>query len=379
MNTEVQKLKKCTKCGKRKPVTEEYFYRHSRCKDGFRGQCKICVNARINKSYVRKPIIIKPADHSKRDAAIYHMYYNTECNNPMKRQMLAIFYDITETELNQIIKTEDEKQMKLKWTDEKNTELLSLFNMGNNIKQLAATYGTTPHNIENRISILRKAQKPEGKPATINEDFEKEFPRSPIDSNDSYADCAPENISDIDTGEDVSGINAKIRDLCETPDPITTLQYGIDFGSKSGERTVCTPIKVETPKPDYTESLIETLREELEDNHVHWLKLNEILSEQEKTIYDQDDVIVKQNKLIIMGEPKPVPVPKQRTVFDEAHAALWSLESSAKRNGVTPVDIIIKIDPKRIIAETGSLEYGMISINKKNPLSGTAIPTSGEA
>ena len=221
-----------------------------------------------------------------------------------------------------------------------------------------------------------RANKPEGKPATINEDFEKEFPRSPIDTNATYADCAPDEPQAPET---VKNLNAKIRDLCETPDPITTLQYGIDFGSKSGDRTVCTPIKVETPKPDYTESLIETLREELEDNHVHWLKLNEILSEQEKTIYDQDDVIVKQNKLIIMGEPKPVPVPKQRTVFDEAHAALWSLESSAKRNGVTPVDIIIKIDPKRIIAETGSLEYGMISINKKNPLSGTAIPKSGEA
>jgi 5-methylcytosine-specific restriction endonuclease McrA len=35
-------LKKCKKCGNEFPATEEFFYVHKECKDGFRPECKAC-------------------------------------------------------------------------------------------------------------------------------------------------------------------------------------------------------------------------------------------------------------------------------------------------------------------------------------------------
>jgi hypothetical protein len=59
------KIKKCTKCGKEKPVTLEYFYKKPDNKDGFCHDCKVCkksyyeankeVIAERKKSYYRSP------------------------------------------------------------------------------------------------------------------------------------------------------------------------------------------------------------------------------------------------------------------------------------------------------------------------------------
>lgn len=348
MNTVVQ-LKKCLRCGQTKPATLEYFYSQKNGKYGFRSPCKLCIGINNN-----APIAVKPKDHTHRNENIYRTYYKTTCDNPTKKQMLAQFYDISVSELNKIIKTEDEKMAYRKWTDADNEQLLSLADIGKTKEELAVMFGTSPHNIENRILKLRKAQKPTSDPtpneivdpvatygdteliqeepvkaATINEEFEALFPIP--------AKPAP-------------GVNAKIRELCETPEP-------------------------PKPKPDFTESLIETLREHLEDNNTTINRLYHDFAEIDDKNMDLDFEL----RDLRPDKPKVKSALKQRTVFDEAHAVLWSLESFAKKNNVLPIDIVLKINSQRIIAETGSLEYGMISINKKNPLAGTAIPTSGEA
>ncbi|MHB1152070.1 MAG: hypothetical protein ACYCWE_09765 [Eubacteriales bacterium] len=286
---------------------------------------------------------------------IYKLYRKTEYDSPKLLKVLADVCSITVTELNQIIKDGDEKSMPkgTRWTDEQHDIYEHMTSENAKPADIAAAMGVPIKAIHSKRSNdkakLNSIHEPKEKPATVNKDFDDLF-----NSNDTYADCAP----DIDTGEDISEINEKIRDLCELPDP-------------------------PKPKPDYTESLIETLREESESYHEHWLKLNEILLEQEKTIRDQDEVISRQNELVILlseepSKPKPSPTPKQRTVFDEAHAALWSLESMAKRNGI-PTDIIVIRINERIIAEASDgAGYDAVSINKKNPLAGTAIPTSGE-
>jgi len=45
MNEEI-KIRKCSKCGEEKPLTEEYFYKEITAKDGFRTVCKICTKSK---------------------------------------------------------------------------------------------------------------------------------------------------------------------------------------------------------------------------------------------------------------------------------------------------------------------------------------------
>lgn len=47
------KMKTCTKCGEAKPTTE--FYKHARCRDGVRPDCKACCNAESAKRYADNP------------------------------------------------------------------------------------------------------------------------------------------------------------------------------------------------------------------------------------------------------------------------------------------------------------------------------------
>lgn len=122
----------------------------------------------------------------------------------------------------------------------------------------------------------------------------------------------------------IPAVNTKIRDLCETPDP--------------------------KPKPDYTESLLETLREAIEFRDA---------------VYFCEP---------IQAEPKPVTPVKVRTVFDEAHRVLWDMESMARKNSVATDIIRLNICGDRITAEAAKYgEYDNVSINKKyQPAAGTA-------
>lgn len=45
------KNKKCTKCGNFYPATEEFFFKHEKCKDGLESQCKKCVRKRRRSRY----------------------------------------------------------------------------------------------------------------------------------------------------------------------------------------------------------------------------------------------------------------------------------------------------------------------------------------
>lgn len=153
-------IKYCSQCHKGFAATTEYFYADKSRKDGLSHMCKVC-KAEENKLRTVKP------EHRPQD--IYRTYYRTACNNPVKHQMLADFYDITVKELNQIIKTEDEKMAYRKWTDADNEQLLSLADIGKTKEELAVMFGTSPHNIENRILKLRKAQKPTIDPTPLEE------------------------------------------------------------------------------------------------------------------------------------------------------------------------------------------------------------------
>lgn len=123
-------------------------------------------------------------------------------------------------------------------------------------------------------------------------------------------------------------VNAIIAEFCGTPDP-------------------------PEPQPDYTDSLLETLRE---------------AEEFRETFY--------------FGDPEPPksqqPV-KVKTIFDEAHRMLWNLEASVKRNGNTTTRLDIKGDAEMICAKTWDEDGNQVYLVKKIPLTGTAIPASGDA
>jgi len=64
-------LKRCSKCGKRKPATEDYFSKHKKCKNGLRSYCKVCGAEYSGKYYKenRKMILEKQRN---RGALWYH-------------------------------------------------------------------------------------------------------------------------------------------------------------------------------------------------------------------------------------------------------------------------------------------------------------------
>lgn len=301
---------------------------------------------------------------------IYKLYRKTEYDSPKLLKVLADVCSITVENLKQIIKDGDEKSMPkgTRWTDEQHAIYDRMTAENAKAADIAEAMGVPVKAVHSRRSNdkakLNSIHEPQGKPATINKEFDDLF-----DSNTTYTDCAP----DIDTGEDVSEINAKIADPCELPDPMherTDETPNLpsycekclykDETAYSDPCYRCSAASEFVPKPlkhDYTESLLETLREAIEFRDVFYFNCDE------------------------PDPPKPsqIPVLKQRTVFDEAHATLWSLESMAKRNGIPTEILVIRIN-ERIIAEASDESgYDAVSINKKNPLAGTAIPTSGEA
>lgn len=331
---------------------------------------------------------------------IYKLYRKTEYDSPKLLKVLADVCSITVEDLKQIIKDGDEisemekeSRRGTRWTDEQHAiyDRMTAENakpaviaeaMGLPVKAVRAKRS----NNKAKLNSIHKLSEKEldgiseeygatfSKPATINKEFDELF-----DSNDTYADCAP----DIDTGEDISDINAKIADLCETPDPITELKYGVDFGSKSEDRTVYTPTKVDPPKPDYTESLLETLREAIEFREPVYFacepqeppkpaegSLHRAAAEHAKAVKAANEIFPR--------DTPAKPTPKQRTIFDEAHKMLWNLESSLKRISTIPDAIELKIDLKHIRTEATYHGHTITGYNIENPLAGTAIPTSGE-
>ena len=63
--------KTCTKCGLRKPATDEYFYVHGTCKGGLRSDCKACrisQQIKYNKKHTEeKAVYDKKYRHNNRD------------------------------------------------------------------------------------------------------------------------------------------------------------------------------------------------------------------------------------------------------------------------------------------------------------------------
>lgn len=56
---ELLQLKKCTKCGKEKPPTVDYFYKDKRLKSGLTSWCKDCISLDIKKNKLENPDKIK--------------------------------------------------------------------------------------------------------------------------------------------------------------------------------------------------------------------------------------------------------------------------------------------------------------------------------
>lgn len=241
---------------------------------------------------------------------IYKLYRRADYDSPKLLKVLADVCSITVTELKNIIKTEDEKSEmeKLKWTSKMDAELLAKSNAGATNAQLATEYDSTYANIAWRVNMLRK-KSGQKKPATVNKDFDEQF-----DSSTTYTDCAPENISDIDTGEDVSGINAKIRELCETPDPKPK------------------PIKI-----DCAESLISVLMDELLDRA-------ETIQSQRQGIEFREKLVVDYRRMLLektVGDMKPV---IHEGLFSRSHQTLDSLEDSIKQADINVDSINLTVN-----------------------------------
>lgn len=81
-------MKVCTKCGKEKPATAEYFYRRSASRDGLQSQCKPCRNAQHQKRLEDNPEYMRKYYESNKEAwKEYRRKYRQE--NPEKAREYA--------------------------------------------------------------------------------------------------------------------------------------------------------------------------------------------------------------------------------------------------------------------------------------------------
>ena len=368
LESPVEQTKKCAVCGKSKPATNEYFYRHKFCVDGLRSQCILCCKLRSNKAYERKSKLV---NYNAQSYEIYRTYYHTNCDTDVKRQMLAKFYGITVSELNQIIIMEDEKLMYIKWTDKKNAELLANASLPGATKEtLATTYGTTARNIENRILKLRKAQTPVSDPT----------PLEVLDPVNTYSDCAPDDtlprtpiINDVDPNnppypvdyapptalrmDPDKAVNVKIGQLCETPEP----QH----------------------KPDYTESLLETLRESIEVeraasniNYYKSVDTEEKLSDAEMEIRDLRMTVDQQAKTIDMlksaGTSTDTLAKSNQSIYDRAHTIISIIEVMAEQQEIDVSRIRLMVDTTEIDASVSNARGECVGWHKNNQPTGSA-------
>jgi hypothetical protein len=209
--------KVCSKCGRELPATTLHFGVYRASSDGLCPMCKPCRSAYLK---ARKLINSLPPDKAqtarKRSAEIYRIYHKTNCDSPAKERLFADYNGIKIKDLKNIITEEEEKAMLKKWTDEENQRLLAEA-PGASMQRLAEAFGTSVGNITWRLNMLRKKQKeePARKAATINEAFDAEFPKAPIEANAVYAECAPEE----EPAAPPETVNARIAKLCELPDP----------------------------------------------------------------------------------------------------------------------------------------------------------------
>ncbi len=212
------KTKVCTKCNRELPATTLHFGVYRASSDGLNPMCKPC-RAQYQKAckLINKPPPDKAQIARKRCAEIYHLYHKTICDSPAKQRILSAYYGITIDDLKNIISSEEEKAMKKQWTDEENTSLLGAASLpGATMQSLAESFGTSVGNIAWRLNMLRKkGTEPARKAAVINEAFDAEFPKAPIEAQETYAECAPEE----EPAALSATVNAKIAKLCELPDP----------------------------------------------------------------------------------------------------------------------------------------------------------------
>lgn len=208
----------CTKCGRELPATTLHFGVYRASSDGLNQMCKPCRSAYLKTCKLMNKLPPGKAQIARRRSAeIYRLYHKTGCDSPAKERLFADFYGITISTLKNIITEEEEKAMIKQWTEDMNRELLGAASLpGATMQSLAESFGTSVGNISWRLSMLRKkGAEPARKAATINEDFDAQFPKAPIEASAVYAECAPEE----EPAALPETVNAKIAKLCELPDP----------------------------------------------------------------------------------------------------------------------------------------------------------------
>jgi transcriptional regulator with XRE-family HTH domain len=334
-----QQYKICSRCGIEKPTTTEFFSPSQKGKENLRSECKACA-AFYHKEhrYLNRDDLLQ-----RRNKEIFNLYHRTNCDSLMKQQMLAKFYDIKVSELKQIIKTEDEKSaMEHKtWTAEMNAELLQLAENGATLKELADKFGASTGNISWRVNSLRKkADKPteKKKAATINEDFEALFPKVATKTN------KPDYTDSL----------------------IETLRERLEDSAAVNSRLVKTVITLDN-ESRYADSLIETLREHIETVESDFAEVdNEIIDLRFKLRESEFDALVQKK-----FKQKPA-------FFDTYHASFSRLEQLAVDLDITPTKFNADAGDGEIYIHLEDDAGSEIYIGKKNPPTGTAIPVSGE-
>ncbi len=312
------------------------------------------------------------------------LYHNADYSKPKLLQVLADVAGITAAELKIIIKAEDEKD-NMKWTDEQREKYDRLSKTGMNTKELAAAVGVPRQaiydqrankklKVKKAYEIINDEPAEKMKAATINEDFDAKFPKVPMHNN-TYPDCAPDELpADEQPKKHVPEINKEIAKLCEEPDPKTITKA--DVFAKLG-----------IPELSYADSLIETLREEIEGCYNYMDEQDKVIKLQDKLIEtnsviigNQDKIIQTQGNLIIDYQRKDKTEllinrtsltfsHQPATMFTRAHETLNNLEEMIKMNGFTPEKFDIKSTGLFIMANAYSADndgdYVMIRKNYK--------------
>jgi hypothetical protein len=86
----VDPLRKCRNCERELPATKQYFYQHSRCKDGLTRTCKACSSQKNDEAFrkrkAREPERIAA---QARERARKHYYKNLEKSRESSRRSAA--------------------------------------------------------------------------------------------------------------------------------------------------------------------------------------------------------------------------------------------------------------------------------------------------
>jgi hypothetical protein len=258
-------------------------------------------------------------------AEILRLYKRADYDEPKLLQVLADVCGVTMDELKKIIEEKVEMAPKgTRWTNEQRETYRRMTAEGKSDSEVATAIGVDVGAIRSK----RYNDKKYGKaPAplhvgtipiqtTIDTGTDSEFDRKDCEyETPESANDLPEplNIPDIDIGENITDINKAIEDLCETPEPLNPVDEYPERPPEPKPDPLNLAIadaitEAEQPKRryainsdeyiSYANSLIETLRDGLESDHIHWLKLNGILSEYETKLREAEETIDRQNKMI---------------------------------------------------------------------------------